>query len=219
MFNFFSVSVSASNSLTKTVFGKTIAGVVLSALCLTAFAEGNPAKGETLTTTCVACHGNDGNSAAGAFPSIAGQQEKYLLKQLRDIKSGDRAAVLMTGILDNMTDQDLMDLAAYYADQKIKGGAAKPELAELGETIFLAGIKRKGVAACTACHLPNGAGNNAAVFPALAGQWPEYTETQLKLFRSGERNNDGDGKLMRTVAMDLSDDEIEAVASYLYGLK
>ena len=101
----------------------------------------------------------------------------------------------------------------------MQGGATKPELAELGETIYLAGIKRKGVAACTACHLPNGNGNNGAIFPALAGQWPEYTETQLKMFRSGERNNDGDGKMMRTVAMDLSDDEIEAVASYLYGLK
>jgi cytochrome c553 len=194
-------------------------GVILSALCMTALAEGNPVKGEELTMTCVACHGNDGNSAAGAFPSIAGQQEKYLLKQLRDIQSGARSAVLMTGILDNMSDQDLMDLSAYYAEQTIQGGSAKAELAELGETVYLAGVKRKGIAACTACHLPNGAGNNGAKFPALAGQWPEYTTAQLKLFRSGERNNDGDGKMMRTVAMDLSDAEIEAVSSYLYGLK
>lgn len=193
-------------------------GVVLSALSLTAFAEGNPVKGEDLTATCVACHGTDGNSAAGAFPSIAGQQENYLLKQLREIKSGERSAVLMTGMLDNMTDQDLMDLAAFYSEQTMQSGSAKPELAELGETIYLAGIKRKGIAACTACHLPDGAGNNAAKFPALAGQWPEYTATQLKAFRSGMRNNDGDGKMMRTIAMDLSDEEIEAVSSYLYGL-
>lgn len=190
-----------------------------SVLCVSAFAEGNPVRGKELAITCVACHGEDGNSPAGSFPSIAGQQPKYLLKQLRDIKSSVRSAPLMTGQLDNMSDQDLLDMATYYSEQTIKAGAAKPELAELGESVYLAGIKRKGVAACTACHQPNGAGVDAAKFPALSGQWPEYTTTQLKAFRSGARANDGDGKMMRTVAMDLSDAEIEAVASYLYGLK
>lgn len=193
--------------------------IVLWATSVTALAEGDPARGKELNATCVACHGTDGNSAAGSFPSIAGQQYKYLLKQLEEIQSGERAAPLMTGILDNMSAQDLQDLAAFYAEQTPKGGAADPALAELGETIYLAGIVRKGIAACTACHLPNGRGNNAAKFPALAGQWPEYTIAQLKAFRSGARHNDGDGKMMRTVAMDLSDEEIEAVASYLYGLQ
>tara|TARA_R110002072_G_scaffold1369_7_gene11313 strand:- start:1853 stop:2455 length:603 start_codon:yes stop_codon:yes gene_type:complete len=198
---------------------RVVLGIVLSALCLPAFAEGNAARGKELATTCVACHAEDGNSPAGSFPSIAGQQPKYLLKQLQDIKSGARSAPLMTGQLDNMGDQDLLDIATYYSEQTIKGGSAKAELAELGETVYLAGIKRKGVAACTACHQPDGAGIDAAKFPALSGQWPEYTVSQLKAFRSGERSNDGDGKMMRTVAMDLSDAEIEAVASYLYGLK
>jgi len=198
---------------------RVVIGMVLTALSLSAYADGSPIRGKELTTTCVACHAEDGNSPVGAFPSIAGQHPKYLLKQLRDIKSGARSAMLMTGILTNMSDQDLMDLSAYYAGQIGKGGSAKPELAELGETIYLAGIKRKGIAACTACHLPDGSGNNAAAFPSLAGQWPEYIETQLKAFRSGMRANDGDGKMMRTIAMDLSDGEIEAVASYLHGLK
>lgn len=193
--------------------------ILLTAICSPTFADGNPERGKELTSTCVACHSDDGNSPAGSFPSIAGQQPKYLLKQMQEIQAGNRAAPLMTGILDNMSEQDLKDLAAYYGDQKIKGGAAKPELAELGESIYLAGVPRKGIAACTACHLPNGGGNNSAKFPALAGQWPEYTIAQLKAFRAGERHNDGDGQMMRTVAMDLSDDEIEAVASYLYGLK
>ncbi|MFT7243190.1 MAG: cytochrome c553 [Candidatus Azotimanducaceae bacterium] len=197
---------------------RVVIGMVLTALSLSAYADGNPVRGKELTTTCIACHAEDGNSPAGAFPSIAGQQPKYLLKQLRDIKSGARPAALMTGILTNMSDQDLIDLSAYYASQVSKGGSAKPELAELGETIYLAGIKRKGIAACTACHLPDGSGNNAASFPSLGGQWPEYTVAQLKAFRSGVRANDGDGKMMRTIAMDLSDAEIEAVASYLYGL-
>ncbi|MFT4676077.1 MAG: cytochrome c553 [Patiriisocius sp.] len=196
-----------------------VLGMVLSAFCLSAVAEGNPSRGKELSATCVACHAEDGNSPAGSFPSIAGQQPKYLLKQLRDIKSGARSAPLMMGQLDNSSDQDLLDMATYYSEQTMKGGAANSELSELGETVYLAGIKRKGVAACTACHQPDGAGIDAAVFPALSGQWPEYTATQLKAFRSGARANDGDGKMMRTVAMDLSDAEIEAVASYLYGLQ
>lgn len=193
--------------------------IVMWALSVSTFADGDAARGKELTAACAACHGQDGNSPAGSFPSIAGQQPKYLLKQLQDIKSGERAAPLMMGQLDNMSEQDLVDISAYYAEQTGKGGAAKPELAELGETIYLSGVQRKGIAACTACHLADGSGNNSAKFPALAGQWPEYTVTQLKAFRSGERHNDGDGKMMRTVAMDLSDDEIDAVANYLYGLQ
>jgi len=85
--------------------------------------------------------------------------------------------------------------------------------------VYRSGVKRKKIAACTACHLPAGEGNNLAGFPALAGQWPEYTMAQLRAFRQGDRHNDGDSKMMRQTAMDLSDDEIEAVASYIYGLR
>lgn len=181
--------------------------------------EGNAQRGEELNVICSACHGVDGNSLVGAFPSIAGQQPKYLLKQLMDMKSGERSAPLMAGQLDNMTTGDLEDLAAYYAIQEPKGGSAKADLVELGERIYRSGIKRKQIAACTACHLPSGEGSNLAGFPRLAGQWPEYTEAQLKAFRSNERHNDGDAGMMRGTALDLSDNEIAAVASYLYGLR
>lgn len=184
-----------------------------------AIAEGNPVRGQDLTTTCVACHGQDGNSPSGDFPSLAGQSEAYLLKQMVDIKEGRREAVVMTGMLDNMSDQDLSDLAAYYANQAMTPGAADPALVELGEKIYRAGIARKNIAACSACHSPTGAGVDAAKFPALAGQWPKYTEAQLKAFRVGGRHNDGDGQMMRSTAMDLSDEEIAAVASYIYGLR
>lgn len=194
-------------------------GMILSAICVSAVADGNPVRGKDLTATCVACHGEDGNSLAGSFPSIAGQQNKYLLKQMREIQSGVRAAPLMAGQLDAMSDQDLQDMAAFYAEQTAKGGAAKAELVELGETVYRTGVKRKGIAACTACHQPDGSGMDGAAFPGLAGQWPEYTVSQLKAFRDGSRDNDGDGKMMRTIAMDLSDGEMEAVASFLYGLK
>lgn len=198
---------------------RSIMGIALLLAALTALAEGDAERGKQLTTTCQACHGTDGNSPAGTFPKLAGQNSNYLLKQMRDIKSGVRPVPTMTGMLDNMTPQDLEDLAAYFSSQEIQGGAAKPELVELGEEIYRAGVERKQIAACTACHSPTGSGNNAAVFPALAGQWPEYTTQQLKAFRSGERDNDGEGGMMRVTAMDLSDDEIEAVASYIYGLR
>ena len=173
-------------------------------------ADGNAANGQDLVAVCGACHGQDGNSPAGAFPSLAGQGEKYLYKQMVDIKDGRRSAVTMTGLLDGYSDQQIMDIAAYYASQQTKVGAASADLVALGEKVYRAGIARKNIAACTACHSPNGNGNRAAAFPALSGQWPEYTIAQLKAFRSGERNNDGESRMMRLTAMDLSDKEIEA---------
>jgi cytochrome c553 len=196
-----------------------VIGLIIGLSPIAAQAEINIAHGKELSAVCVACHGTDGNSAAGAFPSIAGQGQKYLVKQLVDIKDGNRAAVLMTGLLNNYTDQDMQDVAGYFASQTPKGGAADPDLVDLGESVYRAGIARKSVAACTACHSPTGQGNDAAAFPMLAGQWPEYTEAQLKLFRSGVRHNDGDGRMMRLTAMDLSDKEIAAVASYIRGLQ
>ncbi len=194
-------------------------GIVVVCLSLAVSADGDAGKGKDLVAVCGACHGPDGNSPAGSFPSIAGQNSGYLLKQLNDIKAGVRAAPLMTGLLGGYSDQDLENISAFYESQVIKGGAAKIELAELGESIYRAGVKRKDIAACSSCHSPNGEGNAPAAFPALAGQWPEYTETQLKAFRSGDRTNDGDSKMMQITAMDLSDSEISAVSSYLYGLK
>ena len=193
--------------------------LVLSLSSALLFAEGDPQRGKDLTAACAACHGADGNSPAGSFPNIAGQGEKYLLKQMHDILSGARVAPLMTGQLDGKSGQDLQDIAAYYASQTSNGGAADPDLVALGEKIYRAGIARKGIAACTGCHSPTGKGNPAAAFPALSGQWPEYTEAQLHAFRSGARANDGEGKMMRTSAMDLSDEEIKAVATYVRGLR
>ncbi len=183
-----------------------------------AFASTDPERGESLTLVCSGCHGVDGNSPVGTFPNIAGQNQEYLLKQLREIKSGARPAMMMTGILDNLDDQQLNDIAAFYSQHEEKIGQADPELVSLGESIYRAGIKRKNVAACAACHSPNGSGNGPAGFPMLRGQWPEYTIAQLKAFRSGQRHNDGDSRMMRLTAMDLSDEEIEALASFLYGL-
>ena len=183
-----------------------------------ASAKGDAERGQPLTALCMACHGPDGNSIAAAFPNIAGQNAQYLLKQMQDIKSNARSAPLMTGMLTAFNDQQLEDIAAYYSQQKTNRGNADPALVELGESIYRSGIKRKKIAACSSCHSPTGSGNGPAGFPALSGQWPGYTEAQLKAFRAGERTNDGDSRMMQITTLDLSDPEIAAVSSYLYGL-
>jgi len=185
---------------------------------LTAYAQGDATAGAGKVAVCAACHGADGNSELGSNPKLAGQGERYTLKQLRDIKSGAREVALMTGLLDNRTDQDLMDMAAFYADQEITLQGADPDLVAMGRQIYRAGISDLGVAACSACHSPTGGGVAQAGFPALGGQHAEYIESQLKAFRSGARDNDGDSAPMRIVSERLTDREIEALASYISGL-
>lgn len=190
-------------------------------------ASGDPEAGEALTVTCAACHGADGNSAAANFPKLAGQGEAYLLKQLIDIKEGNRVIVEMTGLLNPYDETQLEDMAAFYAAQNVQVGEANPELVALGESLYKAGNAETGVPACIGCHGPNGSGNDPAVFPALGGQHADYTASQLKKFQLGYRAeavsaevrmNDGDAMMMRTIAFRLKDFEIEALASYIQGL-
>jgi cytochrome c553 len=174
--------------------------------------------GKNASAVCAGCHGANGNSTIGSFPKLAGQGAKYLVKQMNDVKSGARPIVEMTGILDGLSAQDFNNIAAFYQSQTMSGGQAKKDLVEKGESLYRAGNPATNVAACAACHLPTGAGVELAVFPALAGQHADYIAKQLKNFRSGERANDGDSRVMRSVAARLSDKEIEALASYISGL-
>ncbi|HBX36111.1 MAG TPA: cytochrome c4 [Pseudohongiella sp.] len=196
----------------------TLASLLMAGASLTANADGDAAAGEQKVAVCAACHGADGNSEISSNPKLAGQGERYTLKQLRDIKSGAREVPLMTGLLDNMSDQDLEDIAAFYAAQEITLAGADPELVELGAQIYRAGIADLGVAACSACHAPDGSGVAQAGYPALGGQHAAYIESQMKAFRAGERTNDGDAMPMRNVSERLTDREIEALSSYISGL-
>ena len=176
------------------------------------------------TEVCAACHGPDGNSAVPTFPKLAGQGEKYLFKQLRDIRDGARPVPTMAGQLDGKSDQALADIAAFYASQTGTGGQTDPALLALGESVFRSGIPERNVAACTACHSPTGKGNAPAGFPSLAGQHADYIAAQLIAYRKGYedetgRINDGDTRIMRITAFGLSDREIQAVASYAAGLR
>ena len=202
-------------------------GVVL--LAQGAAAGGDAAAGEAKSATCVACHGPDGNSPAPSFPKIANLGEKNLYKQLRDIQSGRRNIVEMTGLLDNSSDQDLQDMAAFFDSQPMQlsgardikvrlGSGLETDALALGERIYRAGNLETGVPACSGCHSPTGKGNAPAGYPRLGGQYAEYTEKQLRAFRGGERTNDGDQQTMLQIAEHMTDAEIIAVANYIAGL-
>ncbi|MBD2857548.1 c-type cytochrome [Spongiibacter sp. KMU-158] len=204
---------------------KTVLMMMLSMLCATSALalEGDAGKGKAKTAACAACHGADGNSAAPSFPKLAGQGEKYLIKQIKDIKSGARPVPMMAGQTDMLSEQDIADIAAYYASKTASTGQAKEALLAKGEAIYRGGIADRNVPACSACHSPSGQGMAGAGFPALAGQHAEYTAAQLKAFRAAMdgregRSNDGDIKVMRTIAFKMSDSEIEAVSSFIQGL-
>lgn len=183
-----------------------------------AHAAGDAKAGQAKTAVCGACHGADGNSLAPNFPKLAGQGERYLLKQLHDIKDGKRQVLEMTGLLTNLSDEDLADIAAYFSSQSGSVGAADPKLVARGEALFRGGKLEEGMPACTGCHSPNGAGNAAAGFPHLGGQHAQYVTKQLTDFREGNRTNDGDNMIMRAIAAKLSNKDIEAVSSYIQGL-
>src|SRR5699024_10537309 len=183
-----------------------------------AHAAGDAAAGQGKIVMCSACHNPDGNSLLPDFPKLAGQGERYLLKQMQDIKSGARPVVEMTGMLDALDDQDLADIAAWYASQTGTIGAADPELVERGEALFRGGKMEDGMPACIGCHLPNGEGLDLAVYPKLNGQHASYTAKQLTDFREGERDNDGEAMIMRSIAAKLSNKDIKALSSYIEGL-
>lgn len=183
-----------------------------------AWSAGDAAAGKTKAAVCAACHAADGNSVNPEWPKLAGQHDTYILKQLQNFKNKERENVLMSPQAAVLADQDMLDLAAYFSSQEAKPGVADMTKVELGEKIYRGGNIATGVAACSACHGPTGAGNPAAKFPSLQGQHATYTKGQLNMFRNGSRANDA-GKMMRNIASKMSDAEIEAVSEYIAGLQ
>lgn len=177
---------------------------------------------QTAEQICAGCHGADGNSQLPANPKLAGQHEEYLLKQLRNFKGGpngpERPNPIMGGMVAALSDADMESLARHFSSQKLQPESAKSkDTISQGQQIWRAGIASKGVPACAACHGPAGAGLPTQ-FPRLSGQFADYTEAQLKLFRSGERANDPN-KMMRLIAIKMTDPEIKAVSDYAAGLR
>lgn len=180
----------------------------------------NIAAGREKSQVCVSCHMADGNSVVAAWPKIAGLPEKYFIQQLQAFKAGDKGGrfnAVMMSFAAALSDQDMADLAAFYASQKVTPGSVSQAFVAVGEKIYRGGNRATGVPACSACHSPRAEGNIPAGFPALSGQHPDYIIEQLKAFRSGTRANDING-IMRDISKRMTDEEIEAVSHYVSGL-
>ncbi|OBP13170.1 cytochrome C [Rheinheimera sp. SA_1] len=186
--------------------------------------EGNAEAGKAKSATCAACHGPDGNSPTDMYPKIAGQHAGYIYKQLKEFKAGmtsggkeGRNNAVMGGMVAALSDQDMKDLAVFYASQTMKSGSTPEDVVARGQQLFRAGDMDRGIAACIACHGPRGVGHSLANFPKISFQHPAYIKAQLESFRSGTRANDMNG-MMRDIAKKLTDEDIEVLSKYLGGL-
>ncbi|MES1195519.1 MAG: cytochrome c4 [Steroidobacter sp.] len=200
-------------------------GIVFASLVLTlgmgvAHAAGDAKAGQTKAATCAACHGMDGNSNGPEWPNLAGQHESYIVKQLKAFKSGQRTNALMAPQAQILSDQDMEDVAAYFAAQKVKGSEADASKVAQGQQIYQGGIASTKVTACLACHGPDGRGNSAAGYPSIHGQRSAYTVLQLQNYKNGSRATDkAQGNMMQIQAGKMTDDQIKAVAAYIQGLR
>jgi len=182
-----------------------------------AAAKPDIAKGQAISTqVCGACHTADGSRGSPANPILAGQHAEYLVKQLQEFKAGKRNNAIMKGFASTLSDDDMKNVAAFYASKSAKPGFAKnKDTVKLGEKIYRAGIAEKAVPACAGCHSPNGAGIPVQ-YPRIGSQHGDYTEAQLVAFRGGARANSAQ---MTAIAAKLSDVEVKAVSDYVAGLR
>ena len=193
-------------------------------LSTTAMASGDPEAGKNKAVTCAACHGNDGNSMLDIYPKIAGQHSAYLVKQLKEFRQAaqtggaeGRNDPVMSAQAMALSDQDILDLAAYFSDQKEKQGTTPEDVVEAGAKLYRGGDTDRGITACIACHGPRGNGMGLANFPDISGQHAPYIKAQLEKFRSGDRANDLNG-MMRDIAKRLTDEDIDILSKYMGGL-
>jgi cytochrome c553 len=202
---------------------------LLSVLVSNAFAEGNKldpftqgdaAAGGAKAAVCFACHGPNGNGAINPqWPKLAAQNAVYIHSQLVAFKSMTRKQPVMMGQASALSDEDMRNVAAYFAAQPAVPGVASKDAVAIAEKLYRGGDAARGLPACSGCHGPNGLGNAAAGFPRLSGQNVAYTVNQLKAFRSGERGAESNGQMMQAVAGKLTDAEMDALASYVSGLQ
>lgn len=166
---------------------------------------------------CSSCHGDSGKSVNIEWPNINAQHKEYLIKQMLDFKSKHRDSIVMTNIAMPINNKDIIEISQYYAAQNRSIGSTPTKYIKKGQLLYRYGIPKKNIAACMACHGPQGLGNAEANFPVLSGQNPLYTIQQLKNFRDGTRHNDYNN-IMQDIAHNMSDDDINAISYYIYGL-
>lgn len=181
--------------------------------------HGDAKAGEAKAATCGACHGIDGNPTDQQYPKLAGQNEAYIARQIGLFKSQKRQSAIMMGFAMALSEQDMHDIGAYFASKASLPGVADDKLVERGQTLYRAGDTKLGIPACMACHGPSGSGMAGTGFPQLSGQWTDYVARKLKEWKAGTTwGDDTLATIMPTVAKSLSDQDIDAVASYVEGL-
>jgi cytochrome c553 len=203
-----------------------LTGVSL-ALGAPSLAAGTVAAGAGKVATCLACHGMNGNSLNGQWPNLAGQNAAYIEEQMKLLRDGKRPNPVMMPQAQQLSDQDIADVAAYYAAQTPTGLEADPSYWQAGANLYRSGDPKRSVPACIACHGPLGAGNPAAGYPALRAQHSVYVVKQLGDYAAETRYRDAagniaqsrNGAMMVTIAKRLSAEDIRNVASYLQGMR
>jgi len=180
-------------------------------------AQGDIEAGKAKSAVCAACHNADGNSSSNLYPKIAGQHPSYMVKQLKEFKSGAREDAIMLGMVATLSEQDMEDLAAYFATQTTTPETVSPEVAEAAKKFYMGGDMSRGIPGCTACHGPRGNGLALAKFPKISGQHPAYLKSQLEKFRDNARHNDPNG-MMVDVSGKLTDHDIELLSQYISAL-
>jgi cytochrome c553 len=185
---------------------------------LAAAQTGSVEAGQAKSMICGSCHGADGNSVTPEWPSIAGQHASYIVRQLEAYRAGEREDVGMQQYASMLSEQDMYDLATYYAAQTPRPNGADSELVGLGEDIYRGGLPGRSIPACMACHGPRGLGNPLAAYPRVSAQHATYTFNTLRDYSAGERRSDGEPQTMRNVSELLQENEMRAVASYIQGL-
>jgi cytochrome c553 len=192
---------------------------------------GDAKAGAVKAGACAACHGLDGNSADAQYPKLAGQHEAYVWRQLKLFKSGERVNPIMQGMAAPLSEQDMRDIGAYFATQAPAAGVADDTpitvgenqglaFYRVGERLWRGGKKAAGVPACQACHGPTGRGIPGPTYPSIGGQHAGYTSAQLKFFRDGGvwGKDASANSIMSTIARNLSDEEIQGLATFIEGL-
>ncbi len=197
---------------------KKLALVLILCSPLINYAQVSQQSAQNKAVVCTACHGQNGISPQPIWPNIAGQNTQYFIKQMKDIKENKhRIAPVMKPIVDNLNDQDINDLAVYYAKMPNASGTTPEKFLKRGEELYRGGDFDKHIAACIACHGPRGTGNAQAGFPVLSGQKAQYTILQMQAFKEGKRSNDLN-QIMRDISSRMSQEDMEAVAHYIEGL-
>jgi len=190
------------------------------------YADGTVQAGAPKAAVCFSCHGPNGNSQNPAWPRLAGQNAVYIAEQLHLFKDAVRKNPVMQPMAAGLSDQDIDNVAVFFAAQTPTGLEADPSYWKAGQALYIHGDAASGVPGCVACHGPLGRGNPAAGYPALQAQQSVYVVTQLQNYANGTRYSGPNATtaspnsvIMFDIAKRLTPEEIRDVASYVQGLR